>query len=215
MAYKVDKELLSTEHEIPEEKQQTYRIAPYHGGKITVAYYANEQFKHYPDDPAYIIGDHGTVYSLYTEKKLNPLKDKDGYLMTNLVGYHRRKIALHRAMMQTFYPIPNEKEMQVNHKDGIKNNDVLSNLEWVTPKENAQHALTHGLRDNTIGEKHYYSIYKEDEIWKICELLNQGYTNKQIAEALNREYTIKFRDLLSKIKRKESWKAISNNFPNI
>ena len=215
MPYKVDISKLDLVNPIPEHEQQTYRIAPYHGGNITVAYYANEQFKHYPDDPAYIIGDHGTVYSLYTKSKLTPSEDKDGYLMTNLVGYHRRKIALHRAMMQTFYPIPNEKEMQVNHIDGHKKNNKLNNLEWCTCQENIDHAMSHGLRDNTIGEKHYYAIYKEDEIWKICELLNQGYTNKQIAEALNREFTIQFRDLLKKIKRKESWKLISNNFPNI
>jgi hypothetical protein len=51
---------------------------------------------------------------------------------------------IHRLLAIAFIPNPLNKE-QVNHKDGNKLNNSLSNLEWVTKSENQIHAIQNGL----------------------------------------------------------------------
>ena len=55
----------------------------------------------------------------------------------------------HRVVLSTFCPLLDDSNYQVNHIDGNKSNNNLSNLEWCTCKENIQHAIQHKLTDNT------------------------------------------------------------------
>lgn len=68
------------------------------------------------------------------------------YLLVTLVNSDgtRKNAFIHRLMGETFIPNPDNKP-QINHIDGNKQNNNLSNLEWVTVKENAQHAVNLGL----------------------------------------------------------------------
>ena len=52
---------------------------------------------------------------------------------------------VHRLVLQTFNPISNYDDMTVNHIDGDKLNNSLENLEWMTHRENIDHALKTGL----------------------------------------------------------------------
>ena len=80
------------------------------------------------------------------------LKEKDVKLGTNQYGYLRfnvtkegkqKTLHIHRVVMETFNPI--EEKMQVNHKDGNKENNIITNLEWCTDSENKIHAYKNGL----------------------------------------------------------------------
>lgn len=76
-------------------------------------------------------------------------------------GLSRRSVVIHRALACCFIPIPealggsHPKDLQVNHVDGIKDKFALSNLEWITPKGNTQHALAMGLVKTPAGSDHH------------------------------------------------------------
>lgn len=102
------------------------------------------------DFPDYYVTDTGDVYSRKYQpiknpmsriKKLKPILQKTGYLA---VALHKNKkqyiITVHRLVAETFIPNPQHKT-QVNHKNGIRTDDRLENLEWVTPRENVRHAF--------------------------------------------------------------------------
>lgn len=56
----------------------------------------------------------------------------------------RNELLMHRLVAKTFIPNPGKKP-QVNHKNGKKDDNRATNLEWVTEKENMQHAIKAGL----------------------------------------------------------------------
>lgn len=68
------------------------------------------------------------------------------------------KRSMHRLLMQTFVPNPDNKA-HINHIDGDKSNNDLDNLEWATPKENAQHAHKTRLVPADLNTKPVHQYY--------------------------------------------------------
>lgn len=103
----------------------------------------------------YLISNFGKVKSL---KNKNPkiLKigiDKDGYYKITLCKNNIRKTFFpHRLVGKAFIPNP-ENKPEINHINGLKNDNNVANLEWVTPKQNIQHAWQTGLCENAINSR--------------------------------------------------------------
>ena len=87
---------------------------------------------------------------------------------------------VHQIIMEAFVgPCPKNKE--VNHKDGDKANNVLTNLEYVTHAENVQHAFDTGLLSRR-GEKNSQSKLTERNVHEARRLLAKGVTQTEIAK---------------------------------
>lgn len=88
----------------------------------------------------YVVNKSGVVRKISTTRKMNPHPDPDGYERIRIqINKKAKMLRVHRLAAQAFIPNP-ENKPSVNHKDGVKNNNHLENLEWVTHKENFQHA---------------------------------------------------------------------------
>lgn len=90
----------------------------------------------------YSISDKGIVRNIKTNKVKIAISNGAGcgYLYVDLYknGDKVRKF-IHRLVAETFIPNTDNKPM-VNHKDGNTKNNHIDNLEWVTAKENVEHA---------------------------------------------------------------------------
>lgn len=91
----------------------------------------------------YQVSDQGRVRSFKKcpeGKLLTPYKNKKGYLQVHFRDKGRNKsFQCHRLVLLAFCPIPNANEMEVNHKNENKEDNRLSNLEWVTHIENIRY----------------------------------------------------------------------------
>lgn len=137
----------------------------------------------------YIVSNLGNVMSVPREVNGRQLKsrlmrqrhDKDGYMLVNL--YKGNQLAthkVHRLVASAF--LDGRSELQVNHKNGIKDDNRAENLEWVTKKQNMEHAVELGLM--VRGEKHPNAKLTEGDVRSIRRLIDQGILPKSAIAAM-------------------------------
>lgn len=141
------------------------------------------------DFPKYAVNENGEVFNLTTNKKLKPQKDTHGYAKVNLYNNGKSINALvHRLVAIAFIENPFNYQ-QVNHIDEDKNNNNVSNLEWVTAKENSNFGtrnkrISDSIRKQNKGkyvkcielDKIFLSIYDVQKkmkihsksVWSVC-----------------------------------------------
>lgn len=130
----------------------------------------------------------GTPYILKTQT------DNKGYLRLR-VTVNREKLSfkVHRIVAKAFIPNPDNLP-QVNHIDGNKHNNAVSNLEWISNYDNAQHAINNGLwnkvfevqKKNNVAQRKKIIAIKDNEIIhfaSICEA-QRFFNSRHISDVL-------------------------------
>lgn len=90
----------------------------------------------------------------------------------------------HRLIANAFIPNPDNLPC-INHIDGNKLNNQLSNLEWATYSDNTKHAFRMGLTHPAIGKNTKHGKFTEEDIKYIRMLNKQGKSQYQIASIYN------------------------------
>jgi len=136
----------------------------------------------------YLVTDDGRVFTMafphgrYHQQKCR-LKDT-GYRRANIHGKDR---LVHRLVAESFIPNPHGYPV-INHIDGIKTNNHVSNLEWCTPADNVRHAVRTGLLSHEMllwitNRPHPKKLlFNDSQIKQIRKMLAEKIPSRVIAE---------------------------------
>lgn len=125
--------------------------------------------------------------NLIFNKKGNLIKGskmKSGYVKTVLTD---KKGEFNATLHQIIWVSKNgsyDSKFEINHKDGNKQNNSLSNLELVTRSENIKHAFRMGLRKHG-GTSWWGSKFTSDTLKELFRLRKQGWSQKELANKFN------------------------------
>ena len=131
----------------------------------------------------YFISNDGDILNLHTGRIMKANVNRDGYALITLYKNSTPKTyQVHRLVAKAFIKDDAERT-QVNHINGNKLNNNLTNLEYVTRSENLQHAYDTGLKKK--GVEHHNAKLSDADIKFIRDNYKANYTGKQLAKMFN------------------------------
>jgi len=106
--------------------------------------YSSEEWKYIENSNDTYVSSFGRVKNKYKMRK-SYQQDSDYVTISITTDGITTDWLMHRLVMTVFSPIQNMENMEVNHKNGFKNDNKLANLEWCTSAQNKKHAIENGL----------------------------------------------------------------------
>ncbi len=160
----------------------------------------NYERRHINGFEDYLIFPAGKIFSLKRKKYLKPRINPKGYYRVDLCKSGKRYTKfIARLIAQAFIPNPDNKP-EVNHKNSIKSDNRIENLEWCTHSENIIHAYSVGFK-NAKGSDNGRSKLNELQVRVIrkCDDL----LHRELAETFNMSI-----QHIGLIKRNGTWKHV-------
>lgn len=178
----------------------------------------NEEWKDIPGIKNYQASNLGRIRSLdrlITSKIINGPFLKSGRVLktslNNITGYRfvhikinnkRKHLLVHRLIAITFIPNPENKRC-VNHKNSIRDDNRLVNLEWATHSENVKYGFKYGFAISRKGIECNLSKLKENDVVLIRDLHKHGFRQNHISKLMNLSTATVFN-----IIKRNTWKHV-------
>jgi len=152
-------------------------------------------------DTRYYVDTLGNVFT--NGKQINARGAKGGYRQVSMyIDGKKKSIQVQRVVAEAYIPNP-ENKPQVNHKNGIKTDNWVGNLEWATALENVEHSIETNLR-NTQGIHNAAAKLTNKQIVEIREkFVPYKYTYKMLSEEYGVSQTHIYRIITNR-----NWKHI-------
>lgn len=157
----------------------------------------------------YFVDRDGKIFSYKSGNKLELAvqENADGYYVVNLFSggkyYHKR---VNRLVAEAYIPNPNNLPV-VHHKDDDRKNNSVDNLEWCTEFQNNRYKVERNR--HSFGTSHGMAELTEESVVEIYKRLLDG-----ADLSICKDYGVSERTV-SRIKSKQSWKYLLEDFPDI
>ena len=139
------------------------------------------------------------------EKYMHFTNNSNGYPMfTPQRDKEKQAHVVHRIVATAFIPNPENKPC-VNHKDFDRTNNHLSNLEWVTYRENTLHATQNGVLVSYKGRESNLAKYTEKQVREVYNLCKSGLSQSKAGAVVGMP-----RPTVASIMQKVSWRHITD-----
>ena len=183
--------------------------------KIKVLEYREKQFKTAVEsngdnpDEGVLVEDHyiaypsGNIYNLYGHKMEGTI-GRDGYRHMII---NKKNRDVHRVIADAFIPNDNDFE-QINHINGVKDDNRVENLEWCTRSDNLKHAFANGLESPMHGESNPIHKLTENDVRYIRQVYKKNDREFGFA-ALARKFDVD-RTTVSDAAQNISWRYIDD-----
>lgn len=123
-------------------------------------------------------------FRLVKSRELQQILNKKGYPEVRLRKNKSHTRLVHKLVASAFMIKP-DNCTQINHINGIKTDNRLENLQWVTQSENQLHAYRLGLQPSRSGENNSRSTITDKTVTILKELYNSGKSIKEASEIIN------------------------------
>lgn len=161
--------------------------------------YSEEVWVFHPELENILVSNLGNIKNHATGNVLKKRTNKNGYLVCSInINKVTKSFIVSRLVAQTFFSYCGN-EYEANHLNGDKYNNSVYNLNWLTRKENLEHARNAGLFRKKVGEDNNNHKYSVELLREIAEFKKLGYTYKQLSAA----YKIPPTYICTMLKRKE------------